>query len=178
MELTAAGEAQPDLDAAAAASALVSRAGFSRRYLRGLACAVYVGVANGSFLVRSGLLKFTSNSGRGHNLDCRGLESSMVYPGLVCPDHCPYAGQLQLGEGVSHTSFVGRPDGAWASCMMSDPNPGLPPPTGASEVRQPRHRRQLHRVFRHRLGCRHGGRARRGQPRSPAATEVRCQMLR
>ena len=29
--------------------------GFSRRYLRGLACAVYVGVANGSFLVSAEL---------------------------------------------------------------------------------------------------------------------------
>ena len=55
VELAPAGEATLEESNCAAAAtsppAPSGSGGFSRQYLRGLACAVYVGVANGSFLV-------------------------------------------------------------------------------------------------------------------------------
>ena len=52
VELAYVGEAQPDpiIGASALRSAPIG-GGFSRQYLQGIACAVYVGIANGSFLV-------------------------------------------------------------------------------------------------------------------------------
>ena len=57
VELALAGETRPEMtgDATAPQLSPAPIGGFSRQYLRGLACAVYVGVANGSFLVSAAL---------------------------------------------------------------------------------------------------------------------------
>jgi len=58
VELALAGDARPEAigNAAVSEPAQSGVGGFSRQYLQGIACAVYVGVANGSFLVSDALV--------------------------------------------------------------------------------------------------------------------------